>query len=263
MNKNLKVLLIDENKETLSKIKEVLEKDNGIGSVTVSSNGDEALRKIMTLNPDVVVMDLIISGVDGFEVIREAKERRCKSKFIVITSITSEMFVQKAMLLGVDYYMLKPVNEEILQKRINDIFETKSTNDIFEIVTRSSESRALARVGINKAFEEKITNIFISVGIPAHIKGYQFLREAIKMAIETPDVVNSITKKLYPAIAERFSTSASKVERAIRHAIEVAWSRGKIENINTIFGVTVYTNNEKPTNGEFIALVADKMLIEG
>ena len=110
--------------------------------------------------------------------------------------------------------------------------------------------------------EEKITNIFITVGIPAHIKGYQFLREAIKLAMENPDIINSITKKLYPSIAERFETSASKVERAIRHAIEVAWNRGKIENINSIFGLTVYSNNEKPTNGEFIALVADKMLLD-
>ena len=111
--------------------------------------------------------------------------------------------------------------------------------------------------------EEKITNIFITVGIPAHIKGYQFLREAIKLAIANPEIINSITKKLYPTIAEKYSTSASKVERAIRHAIEVAWNRGKIENINNVFGLKVYSSNEKPTNGEFIALVADKMLIEG
>ena len=115
----------------------------------------------------------------------------------------------------------------------------------------------------NRALEEKISNIFITVGIPAHIKGYQFLREAIKMAIDCPDIINSITKKLYPSIAEKFQTSSSKVERAIRHAIEVAWNRGKIENINSIFGLKVYNSNEKPTNGEFIALVADKMLIEG
>ena len=114
-----------------------------------------------------------------------------------------------------------------------------------------------------KQLDEKITNIFITVGIPAHIKGYQFLREAIKMAINSPEIINSITKKLYPSIADKFDTSASKVERAIRHAIEVAWNRGKIENINNLFGIRVYGNNEKPTNGEFIALVADKMLIEG
>ena len=111
--------------------------------------------------------------------------------------------------------------------------------------------------------EEKITNIFITVGIPAHIKGYQFLREAIKLAIANPEIINSITKRLYPTIAQKYSTSASKVERAIRHAIEVAWNRGKIENINNVFGLKIYSSNEKPTNGEFIALVADKMLIEG
>ena len=110
--------------------------------------------------------------------------------------------------------------------------------------------------------EEKITNIFITVGIPAHIKGYQFLREAIKLAIDNPEIINSITKKLYPTIAEKYDTSASKVERAIRHAIEVAWNRGKIENINNLFGIKVYSSNEKPTNGEFIALVADKMLLD-
>ena len=126
-----------------------------------------------------------------------------------------------------------------------------------------SFSLLISKSDTDKEIEEKITNIFITVGIPAHIKGYQFLREAIKLAMENPDIINSITKKLYPSIAERFETSASKVERAIRHAIEVAWNRGKIENINNVFGLTVYSNNEKPTNGEFIALVADKMLIEG
>ena len=114
-----------------------------------------------------------------------------------------------------------------------------------------------------KVLEEKISNIFITVGIPAHIKGYQFLREAIKISIEKPEMINSITKKLYPSIAEKFTTSSSKVERAIRHAIEVAWNRGRIENINNIFGIKVYGQNDKPTNGEFIALVADKMLMEG
>ena len=119
-----------------------------------------------------------------------------------------------------------------------------------------------SKTNSNRDIEEKISNIFITVGIPAHIKGYQFLREAIKLAMENPDIINSITKKLYPSIADKFETSASKVERAIRHAIEVAWNRGKIENINSIFGLTVYSNNEKPTNGEFIALVADKMLLD-
>ena len=147
--------------------------------------------------------------------------------------------------------MLKPLSYDVLTKRIYDL--AKEEQEKVVNLSKNSASREI---------EEKITNIFITVGIPAHIKGYQFLREAIKLAMDNPDIINSITKKLYPTIAERFDTSASKVERAIRHAIEVAWNRGKIENINSIFGLTVYSNNEKPTNGEFIALVADKMLLD-
>ena len=143
--------------------------------------------------------------------------------------------------------MIKPVGKTSIVKRIEELTSQKPT-------VKNTK---------NKPLEEKITNIFITVGIPAHIKGYQYLREAIKMAIENPEIINSITKKLYPAIAEKFETSASKVERAIRHAIEVAWNRGKIENINSVFQIKVYDSNEKPTNGEFIALVADKMIIEG
>ena len=144
--------------------------------------------------------------------------------------------------------MLKPISLESLSKRVTDLCNVSSS--------------FLSNAKANKEIEEKISNIFITVGIPAHIKGYQFLREAIKLAMDNPEIINSITKKLYPSIADKFETSASKVERAIRHAIEVAWNRGKIENINNIFGLTVYSNNEKPTNGEFIALVADKMLLD-
>ncbi len=152
--------------------------------------------------------------------------------------------------------MVKPCDINVLKTRVMDL----SKNEELETVAVTSIAKAKPR---NRQLEEKITNIFITVGIPAHIKGYQFLREAIKMAIDNPEIINSITKKLYPSIAERYETTASKVERAIRHAIEVAWNRGKIENINALFGIRVYSNNEKPTNGEFIALVADKMLIEG
>ena len=150
--------------------------------------------------------------------------------------------------------MIKPISPQVLADRITDLYVTYTT---------PVQARASTETIKNKALEERISNIFITVGIPAHIKGYQFLREAIKMAINSPEIINSITKELYPSIASKFETSASKVERAIRHAIEVAWNRGKIENINSVFGIKVYTNNEKPTNGEFIALVADKMLLEG
>lgn len=147
---------------------------------------------------------------------------------------------------GADYYVVKPTSAECIRAKVEEALTKK-------VVRRQVK---------NKTLEERITNIFISVGIPPHIKGYQYLREAIKLSIEDPDIINSITKKLYPSVAEKFATSSSKVERAIRHAIEVGWNRGKIENINSLFGVRVYSQNEKPTNGEFIALVADKLLLE-
>ena len=182
-------------------------------------------------------------------------------KIVVVSALTGEGFIQKAFSMGASYYMLKPVNYELLESRLLDIVRDEFLNS-----NQNTEKVNVSPVQFkpkSKQLDERITNIFITVGIPAHIKGYQFLREAIKMAIDSPDIINSITKKLYPSIADKFDTSASKVERAIRHAIEVAWNRGKIENINNLFGIRVYGNNEKPTNGEFIALVADKMLIEG
>ena len=166
------------------------------------------------------------------------------AKFIVLSALSQDVFINRAITLGADYYLVKPCSAKTLEERIRFLKSGRKESTV------------------DKAIEERITNIFITVGIPAHIKGYQFLREAIKMAVDNPEVINSITKQLYPSVAERFSTSASKVERAIRHAIEVAWNRGKIENINSLFGVKVYNHNEKPTNGEFIALVADKMLLE-
>ena len=170
-------------------------------------------------------------------------------KFFVHSALSQETFVEKAMKLGAIYYLAKPFNGDVFLKRLKE-----STTVIAKNQPSKSGTREL---------DEKISNIFITVGIPAHIKGYQFLREAIKMAISEPEIINSITKKLYPSIAKKFDTSSSKVERAIRHAIEVAWNRGKIENINSLFGVKVYSDNDKPINGEFIALVADKMLLEG
>lgn len=257
MNKNISVLIADENQEYLGKIKKLFDNNEKVNNVEIASGGEEAIQKILETRPDVVVLDLILSGIDGYAIIEECKKKLLSTKFIVVSSLSSDTFVQKAMNLGVEYYMMKPANNELIVRRVVELFDSKEDK---EVENSKKEESKMSKM---KLLEEKITNIFITVGIPAHIKGYHFLREAIKMAIETPEIINSITKQLYPSIAERFSTSASKVERAIRHAIEVAWNRGKIENINSVFGVKVYSNNEKPTNGEFIALVADKMLIEG
>lgn len=250
MNEKIKIFLADCN---LNFRKELVEeiKNEEMEVVGEAGDGAEALELIKEIKPDLIVLDVVLPSIDGFVLIEEIK-KIYSPKFIVTSSLTHEGFVSKAMQLGVEYFMIKPINKNILISRIKDISSPVEEQKI------SNKDKLK-----NKALEEKITNIFITVGIPAHIKGYQFLREAIKMAIDYPEIINSITKKLYPSIAEKFETSASKVERAIRHAIEVAWNRGKIENINSIFGLKVYSSNEKPTNGEFIALVADKMLIEG
>ena len=217
-----------------------------------ADDGQKAFIDICALKPDVVLLECILPNLDGFVIMDKLTERMGSNrpKIIVVSSLSHEGFVAKAMEQGASYFICKPTTMDILEQRIFDVFGYNEKH----------EDKSKAK---NRVIEEKISNIFITVGIPAHIKGYQFLREAIKMAIEQPEIINSITKKLYPAIAEKFDTSSSKVERAIRHAIEVAWNRGKIENINTIFGLKVYSSNDKPTNGEFIALVADKMIIEG
>ena len=249
MERNISILIANENSEETNEISKCL--TNEKTSVDVVTDGKQAIEKVVSNHYDLIIVDLVLPQIDGFEVIEKAKNINKATKVVVLSALSSDMFIKKASSLGVEYYMLKPVSADILSKRINDLFETETHN---LMIAQKSDSL--------KEIEEKITNIFITVGIPAHIKGYQFLREAIKLAMENPDIINSITKKLYPTIAEKFDTSASKVERAIRHAIEVAWNRGKIENINSIFGLTVYTSNEKPTNGEFIALVADKMLLD-
>jgi len=254
MELNTKVLIVDDNKEVANILKNKLQEDKSFEVVGVVQTAEEAISAVKNSYPDIMITDVVLKGTDGYELLEEVASINSNIKTVVVSALSQEGFVQKAIQMGASYYMVKPYNCDLLLKRIKEI----ENHNFFTPATSPVEEKKR-----NREVEEKITNIFITVGIPAHIKGYQFLREAIKMSIECPEIINSITKKLYPSIAAKFETSSSKVERAIRHAIEVAWNRGKIENINTLFGVKVYSNNEKPTNGEFIALVADKMLLEG
>ncbi len=251
-----KIVLVDNNEQMRTSIKQQIGEEVKI--VADFSDAISALNYIKDNEVDVIITDIVLPNIDGYEFMEAINKQGLanKPKILVLSALSNDNFINKALQYGADYYMIKPCDVNLLKQRVNELKNTpimveKQNNDIKSVKPR------------NRQLEEKITNIFITVGIPAHIKGYQFLREAIKMAIDNPEIINSITKKLYPSIAERFETTASKVERAIRHAIEVAWNRGKIENINALFGIRVYSNNEKPTNGEFIALVADKMLIEG
>ena len=246
-------ILLDSSEATKEEVSEYFKENANFNLLNLFSDVNDAINYIRENKVDLVVTDLVLPNVDGLTFLEKLKDNSDIEipKVIVASALYDESFIQKALVLGANYYLMKPYDITVLEKRMSEVL-----NDVKDVKVVNKSPR-------NKVLEEKITNIFITVGIPAHIKGYQFLREAIKMAIDNPDIINSITKRLYPSIAERFDTSASKVERAIRHAIEVAWNRGKIENINTLFGIRVYSNNEKPTNGEFIALVADKMLIEG
>lgn len=221
------------------------EKYSLVGS---SADGNEVIKDVKLYKPDFLIMEIMLAGMDGFLIMENLKKEMKEEmpKIIIVSSLSHSGFISKAIKEGASYFMVKPIKPENLAERMKDLSTTK-------ISGQSGE----------KQLDEKISNIFISIGIPAHIKGYQFLREAVKLAVEEPEIIGSITKKLYPTIAERFDTSSSKVERGMRHAIEVAWNRGKIENINSLFGLKIYNSNEKPTNGELIALIADKMIMEG
>ena len=261
-NKISKIVVVDSNEGFCQSIKDFfLESRNDLRVVATFNVVESAIEYITNNKVDVIICDIVMPNADGFDFIEEVNKLHLSNspKIIVASALSGEGFIQKSFNMGASYYMLKPVNFELLETRILDVLKDEFNSKNISV----NNNQNIAVKQKFKGIDEKITNIFITVGIPAHIKGYQFLREAIKMAIDTPEIINSITKRLYPSIADKFDTSASKVERAIRHAIEVAWNRGKIENINSLFGIRVYGNNEKPTNGEFIALVADKMLIEG
>ncbi len=245
------VFLLQDTKELNDQLKDNF---NSTSEFTVIGSAEDAVTAIsmlQSIKPDFIVTELVLSTYDGLSVIARIKEMGVNAKIIVLSALCSEDVVSLAFSYGASYFMAKPFSFELLCKRMLEL----------------SAGASLERTGVvphkrQTSLEEKISKIFINVGIPPHIKGYSFLREGVKMAVEEPDIINSITKKLYPKIGEKYQTSASKVERAIRHAIEVAWNRGRIDTINSILGVRAYVGAEKPTNGEFIALVADKMLLE-
>jgi len=244
------VVIVEENKNLREKLEEYFLKNNQIKLIGSCDNGIEGFEMIKTKKPTLALIDLILPGIDGFEVLENMKKSGLSTKAVVLSSFSEEGMVKNAIDKGASYFIAKPFSFETLTKRLLEIFDIDSEKLIMQERKKTN------------SIEERISNIFITVGIPPHIKGYGYLREGVKMAIKTPAIINNITKQLYPMIGEKYETTASKVERAIRHAIEVAWNRGRIESINTIFGVRAYVGSEKPTNGEFIALVADKLLLE-
>lgn len=248
MNKKT-VYLLQDTKETNDKLKNAFIEQGDYEVIGSSEDGITALAAVADKKPDFLITEIVLAGYDGISVINKLKEAGLSTKIMVLSVICKEDVISRAMSAGASYFMAKPYNFNVLIERMRDAEQSPASSFAQEAIRRYS-------------LDEKISKIFINVGIPPHIKGYSFLREGVKMAVENPSVINSITKTLYPKIGEKYATSASKVERAIRHAIEVAWNRGRIDSINGILGVRAYVGAEKPTNGEFIALVADKMLLE-
>lgn len=246
----LKIALIGEDTESKAKIREYFAQNNDYEFVFDEADGYKALQYFDENDVDVVITPIMLPELNAFDLMEHFRNKK-SMKFLILSELKSEAFMMRCLTSGAAGYLLKPVNCAVLAEKLQNLQSAKTT-----FTTTGKPSN------LGKTLDEKISNIFITVGIPAHIKGYQYLRDGIKLVVENWQKINSITKCLYPEIAKRFGTTSSKVERAIRHAIEVAWNRGKIENINNLFGTKIYTANEKPTNGEFIALIADKMLLD-
>ena len=253
----LKVFVADDNREFSDLLVEYLEQQPDIDIVGKAYNGREALDLIMDNPPDVLLLDIIMPHLDGLGVLEQMTGMSNRPKVIMLTAFGQEDITRKAVELGAAYYILKPFNMEVLVERIRQLGNGHSS--ISSSPTVSTLNRPIKRTSL----EADVTNIIHEIGIPAHIKGYHYLREAIMMVVEEVDLLGSVTKILYPRIADKFDTTSSRVERAIRHAIEVAWSRNNIEIIKKFFGYTINTERGKPTNSEFIALVADRLRLYG
>ena len=243
-----KLLILDTNAEFSAELAQLLRTDFDICGVT--DDGEEGLKIAERETPAAMAVSLLLKNIDGLTLMEEMKKRKIKTETVAFGNVSDDEMINRIMSAGAKYYFVKPVGANVVAERLKEL-----------VAQGGGEGKVVERRRMNSV-EERISNIFISIGIPPHIKGYRYLREGIKMAVDDPHVINNVTKVLYPKIGERYETSASKVERAIRHAIEVAWNRGRIDAINSIFGARVYLGTEKPTNSEFIALVADKLLLD-
>lgn len=259
----LSVVIADDNERMVELLNTLIQGEKEMEIVGTAGNGEEAVKVIEKNAPDVVLLDLIMPGMDGLGVMEKLKADNALEKkpvFIVISAIGQENVTEDAFALGANYYMMKPFHNETLLGRLRSIRERGEK--VCNGSRGSGETIKLKRTYAEHDLETDVTNMIHEIGVPAHIKGYQYLRDAIMMSVKDMEMLNSVTKILYPTIAKHYETTPSRVERAIRHAIEVAWSRGKMDTIDALFGYTVSNGKGKPTNSEFIALVADRIRLE-
>ncbi len=249
-----RVLIADDNERMITMLTELISSQEDMEVVGSASDGIAAFEMISTCKPDVVLLDIIMPKLDGLGVMERVRNMKSEVKapeFIVISSIGQDVVTENAFELGAAFYILKPFDNDALLSRIRKLRSSLKGRFVTTPFSRREHN-----------LESDVTNIIHEIGVPAHIKGYQYLRDAIMMSVNDGEMLNSITKLLYPSIAKQHKTTPSRVERAIRHAIEVAWSRGKMDTIDELFGYTVSNGKGKPTNSEFVALIADKIRLE-
>lgn len=263
MEYSAKILIADESAAQRQMLKEHLSRA-GFRYIEEAINGEDALIKTGRIHPDIVIVDIWLSKIDGIGVIR-----RCKTLnyapgkapcFIVTSAVSNQNVFIEATAAGADLCLLKPLNASSLCEHINGLLKNRLGNQNQGLIQQMNQDADGHRPPPD--IEAQVTQIIHQIGVPAHIKGYQYLRTAILLTINDSDIINSVTKVLYPSVAKKYSTTTSRVERAIRHAIEVAWDRGDIETLNSYFGYTVQNSRGKPTNSEFIAMIADNLRLK-
>ena len=262
------MLIADDNQDFSRTLSSYVNAQEDMEVIALAKDGNEAVDMIMADSPDVVLLDVIMPHLDGLGVLEKVNilEESKRPVCIMLSAVGQDKITQRAISLGADYYVVKPFDIELLIKRIKEIKFHKPVQGSNYFITKEIKPQyiELSADGSKKEenLEALVTNVIHEVGVPAHIKGYQYLREAIMMVVNDIDVINQITKSLYPKIAFKYNTTPSRVERAIRHAIEVAWGRGQQEAVESIFGYTISASKGKPTNSEFIAMIADKLRLE-
>ena len=268
---NVNVVIVDDNPMILNTLDEVISSEAGLSVIGRADNGKDAIDMIKDTQPDVVLLDLVMPQMDGITVVENIKKKTSMLKnpaFIILSAVGGEQMTEEAFQAGANYFLMKPFDKDILVNKIRRIGKRPVRpvpGKVLEAPLKAAtpEEAAMNREEYMKEhLETDITKMLHELGIPAHIKGYQYLREAILLAVDDMDVINAVTKVLYPEVARRFSTTPSRVERAIRHAIEVAWDRGDLETLQKYFGYTVNSAKGKPTNSEFIAMIADRLQLQ-
>lgn len=268
MREKISILIADDNQEFSHTLSSYINGQEDMEVIAIAKDGNEAVEMLTATNPDVVLLDVIMPHLDGLGVLEKLNtmNKEQKPTCIMLSAVGQDKITQKAIALGAEYYIVKPFDIELLIKRIREIKFFKPNQGNNNYFTKENKQQYIEIPESSTKKEENlealVTNIIHEVGVPAHIKGYQYLREAIMMVVNDIDVINQITKSLYPRIATKYNTTPSRVERAIRHAIEVAWGRGQQDAVENIFGYTISAAKGKPTNSEFIAMIADKLRLE-